>query len=277
MTWSKATGLALWLALLAGLLGGCERPAPPPAKVTAANSYLETIAVELLGPGEPVDGLAGPGMCPGHFDIRPSQIQRMRGCRVLLRFDFQRSLDDKLSPLADGGLRIVPVRPCGGLCVPDTYLAACREVAAALVAAGLLDQADASARLVGIETRLLDLSRRVRARLAEAGLSGRPVVASAHQEAFCLWLGLSVAGTFSGSDQAGTSELVQAFGAGQAAGAAVVVANRPEGRKAADALAERLAARVTVFDNFPSASGGAGSFDAMVEANVQALMAGEAK
>ena len=275
MTSRKATGFVLLLALLATLAGGCERPAAPPAKVAAANSYLEAIAVELLGPGVPVDGLAAPGMCPGHFDIRPSQVQRLRACRLLLRFDFQGALDNKLSSLSDEGLQIAQIQPSGGLAVPETYLAAAGQVAKALVEAGLLKQADADARLGGIEARLSDLPRRVRAQLAKANLIGSTVVTSAHQEAFCRWLGLNVAGTFSGADQASTSQLKQAFQAGKDSGATLVIANRPEGRKAADALADRLAARVAIFDNFPDTSTGPACFDAMVEANVRTLVTGK--
>jgi len=267
------TAMGALVSLAASMAGCGDESGPPPAQVAAANPYLEAIARELLGPAEPVLCLSGPGMCPGHFDIRPSQVARLRGCRLLLRFDFQASLDGKLSPLAEKGLRILPVRPSGGLCVPDTYLAAAGQVADGFAEAGLLSDGRARQRLADLETRLAACGRQVKKQLADAQLAGSPVIASQHQAGFCRWLALRVRATFSSSDQASVGELEQAVRAGKASAVRFVVANRPEGRKAADALADRLAARVVVFDNFPDTTAGGRSFEGLLRTNVKALLA----
>lgn len=266
-----ACGAVLCLAALTAGCGG--GPARPAARVAAANPYLESVVRELLGPDEPILCLAGPGMCPGHFDVRPSQVERLRGCRLLLRFDFQASLDRRLSPLADEGLEVLSVRTGEGLCLPETYLAAARQAGDALARAGLVDRADADRKLTALAARLDAAARRARQRVARANLAGTPVLASGHQAAFCRWLGLAVHGTFSGADQASVGELERAVRAGEDADVRFVVANRPEGRKAADALAGRLSAGVVVFGNFPDASAGQRTFDDLLAANVEALLA----
>jgi hypothetical protein len=118
------------------------------------------------------------------------------------------------------------------------------------------------------------LADRARGRIAQAGLDGEGVLASGHQRDFCEWLGLRVVGTFRGADVAGTGELQEAIRAGGKASVGHVVANRPEGRRVADALAGRLGARVVVFDNFPESGGEGSGFDALVRANVGRLIAG---
>jgi len=259
---------------LAALALGCgKQSAAPPAQVAAANPYLETIVHEVLGQAEPVLCLSGPGMCPGHFDVRPSQIDRLRSCRVLLRFDFQASLDAKLSPLVEEGLRVVPARPTGGLCIPDTYVSIARQVADGLVDAGLVRRDRALQKLADLEKRLAATGRQARKQVADAGLSGTTVLASGHQAGFCRWLGLGVSGAFSSSDRASVGELGQAVRAGEASAVRFVVANRPEGRNAADALADRLAATVVVFDNFPDTTAGHRNFEDLLRANVEALLA----
>jgi hypothetical protein len=50
-----------------------------------------------------------------------------------------------------------------------------------------------------------------------------------------------------------------------------IVANLPEGRQAADALADRFAAKVVVFGNFPDGQG-LDSFDRLVRDNVTLLV-----
>jgi hypothetical protein len=183
---------------------------------------------------------------------------------------FQDSLDMKLRRATDDGLRIAPVRVSGGLCVPATYLDACRQTADALVGAGLLDRTSADARLEEIAARMDGLAHRCRER-AEP-VSGVPVLASAHQRAFCEWLGLRVVGTFRGADTEGSGALQEAHDRGKAAGVRLVVANRPEGRRAADFLAGKLGADVVVLGNFPALDAGQERFDDLVEQNFARLI-----
>lgn len=261
----------LLLAALAAAPGGCgERSEAPPARVAATNTFLECAARDLLGADEPVLRLAGPGMCPGHYDVRPGQVRELRRCRVLLRLDFQASLDRKLSAAVEEGLRIVEVSPGGGLCEPESYLRACRRTSRALTDVGLLDDRTAGRRLDEIAARMDRLTERC---LGEArSLAGEPVVASVHQAAFCRRLGLEVVATFRGADTATVGEIEEAIRGGARAGARLIVANLPEGRAVADKLAERLGARVVVFGNFPAMEGEQTSFDALLEANVAALL-----
>lgn len=270
-----ATRLAS-LTLVALCCPGCDRRSSgePAALVAASNAYLESAVRDLLGDDRPVLALAEPGMCPGHFDIRPSQIERLRACRLLLRFDFQESLDRKLAELARGGLRIVPVVLEGGLCEPDTYRAACKQVADALVERGMLGREAADQRLIAVEQWMAGNTAWARQSITKAELQGRAVVTSEHQAAFCRFLGLDVVATFTGADTASVREIDAAIRKGKSA--KLVVANLPEGRGLADALAERLGAKVVVFGNFPDAASHHGRFDGLFRDNVGRLIAAAA-
>jgi zinc transport system substrate-binding protein len=251
---------------------GCRPSAPSHAQLATATSYLESAALDVLGEGTEVLRLAEPGTCPGHFDIRPSQAADLRRCRALLRFDFQSSLDRVLE--GDGTNRplVIAVTIKGGLCEPDNYLSACRRIADALVARGELEQTNAHAQLQAVAARLEALSREVTNRVAQAGLRGAPVIASVHQKDFCEWLGLKVVASFRAADTASVAEVSEAIGAGQLSEIKLVIANLPEGRRTADALAERLGARVAVFGNFPALEHGRVSFDDLLTGNVDALL-----
>jgi ABC-type Zn uptake system ZnuABC Zn-binding protein ZnuA len=101
------------------------------------------------------------------------------------------------------------------------------------------------------------------------------VLASGHQADFCRWLGLKMVAEISSADSSSIRDLDEALKAGEAAGVRIVVANEPEGRRAADALTERLHARVVVFANFPQPDKEA-AFDDLVRRNLAALLnAGE--
>ena len=264
----------LTLLLIALTTVGCHRSEEEARgpKIATTTSYLEGAARDLLGENLSVVRLAEPGTCPGHFDIRPSQVAELRQCRALLRFDFQKSLDAKLAGANTNQLRVAQVVLNGGMCRPDSYLLACRQIADHLVALDLFSRTNADTRLQAIAARLDALSQDVTNRVGRTSLTGSPVIASGHQRDFCEWLGLKVVTAFRPADTANISEIEEAINAGKLAQIKLVIANLPEGRRTADALAERLKARVVVFENFPGLRNGRVSFDAMLQANLGALL-----
>jgi len=260
--WRLAIVLTAMLAA-----GGCSRGRPSDSPdVAATSTYLHCAVADLLGESVEVMTLSGPGNCPGHFDITPDKAVRLRRCRVLLRFSFQQSLDQKVNPGGADGPRIVSVDIQNGLCEPAGYLSACRQVADAMVAAGLMDTAAAAKRLGEIERRVTAAGEQAKNKVA--ALAGRRVLASGHQAGFCRWLGLDVAATFSGEDD--PARIVRAISAGR--DVRLIIGNVPEGRVVADRLAGALDGRprVVMFDNFPSPQ--AGGFDAMLRSNVERLI-----
>lgn len=262
------------IALFAMLLG-CH---PPQAQfgnpqIATTTSYLEAAAYDLLGNDAPVLRLTEPGTCPGHFDMRPSQVRELQLCRALIRFDFQRSLDVKVARDNTSGPHVAEITLGGGLGRPESYLSACRQIANHLATLGLVARTDSETRLRLIAARLDALSHELTNRVSEAHLVGSPVISSRHQREFCEWLGLRVVATFRAADTSSIAEIEDAIDAGRLGQVKLVIANMPEGRRAADALAQRLKAQVVVFENFPPLQDGQVSFDAMLQTNVAALEA----
>ncbi len=280
-----------WL-LVCLILAGCSpTPAPstaPPKQasghddrpqaagsrpaIAVSNSYLGAAVQDLLGGDMPLLLLAEPGMCPGHFDLRPSQVQDLRACRLLMRFDFQRSLDARLEQAGGSGPRVVAVNVPSGLCVPDSYQAVCGHLAEALVADQRLSRAAADARLATVAERLHALNAWTKEEMERAALSGAAILSSGHQAEFCRYLGLNVVATFSAADTAQPSQIDGAVKTGEQAGVKLIVANLPEGRQLADALGDRLRAPVVVFGNFPEKLEPQ-AFEQLVRRNVTTLIA----
>ena len=242
-----------------------------PAPLAASSSYLAVAVRDLLGEAVELMLLAEPGMCPGHFDLRPSQVRQLRNCQALVRFDFQSSLDSRLAGEGTDGPAVVALKISGGMCEPRSYLSACRQLAESLVELQRLSRVDADQRLAAISERMDRLDTWSGQQIDAASLGGTPVLCSGHQAAFCRHLGLDVVATFSAADTAQPSQIDQAIKAGERAGVRLVIANLPEGRRLADALADRLAAQVVVFGNFPVGLDRQ-AFDELVFRNVTSLV-----
>lgn len=265
----KIYSLLILLLLLTGCHPEDKAAAVSHKRVAVTNTYLESAAKDLME----VDilSLSEPGTCPGSFDIRPSQVNDLQTCQALLRFDFQKGIDAKIG---HDGLKIVEIAEVGGLNEPATYLSTCREVAQAFVSLGWMERGQADARLSQIEARLKQKAEWAHTQIEQAKLASIPVITSVHQKAFCQWLGLKVTATFRAADAANVGEIEKAIAAGTTNSTKLIIANLPEGRRVADALGQRLSARVIVFENFPALKNGKVSFDQMMTANVESLIAG---
>ena len=239
--------------------------------VAVTNSYLQCIVRDLWGRDAGILCLAPPGMCPGHFDLSPAQVTQLAGCRMLLLFDFQQSVERTLGRLRDKGLKTHLVQVPAGLCIPETYLALCQQVSRVLAKeyperAGQFDQ-----RLSVIRDRLEKLGSELKARVLESEAASAKVLVSSHQAGFVRWLGLEPVATFVGSDVETVSNIDHCLK--RAAGQSIryIIANQQEGTALAEALAERLRATAVVFSNFPQPADDGAGFDQLLRDNVRRL------
>jgi ABC-type Zn uptake system ZnuABC Zn-binding protein ZnuA len=211
-------------------------------------------------------------MCPGHFDISPTQVLQLRNCRVLLLFDFQQSIEEQLARLRDRGLQMQRVEAPAGMCIPETYLATCRKVAQ--IQAGVYPEkaTQFEERLAAVERRLGMLATDLRASIAGSSVAAALVLVSYHQAKFAEWLGLQPVATFIGSDIETVAGIDQCLKKAAGKDIRFVIANRQEGTGLAEALAERLHAQAVVFSNFPQSCEGQDGFDRLVRDNVGLLL-----
>jgi len=240
-------------------------------EIAVTNSYLESAARELCDDAR-ILCLAPPGMCPGHFDLSPAQVRHLQGCRMLLLFDFQRQVEQRLTRLQENGLKVQLISTPPGLCLPEAYMATCEQVCQILCREYPQRQSEFQQRCSAMEGRLQKLAGELQGAVADSGAASTKVLVSNHQALFAEWLGLQPVATFVGSDIETAANIDHCIR--QAAGQDVrfVIANRQEGTALAEALADRLQARAVVFSNFPLTTAGAVTFDQLLRENVQRLV-----
>jgi zinc transport system substrate-binding protein len=274
----KRSSNARSVMLLAAMawVSGCQKSGPESRTqrcVAVTTSYLECAVTDLARGGVRVLRMLPPGGCPGHFDVTPGMIDKLRGSALLFRFDFQNPLDEKLTRLKDSGLTVIALSQCEGLCVPETYETGCQTICQAL-SRRWPDSADAyNARMAEVRRRLERLREVSRHRVQQAHLTGSKVLASEHQAAFCRWLGLEVVASLPRGEEARISQVLDSLHSAHAGHVKLVVANLQEGDRVARTFALRLGVPLVVFSNFPDMTGTQRTFDDLVRANVDALLA----
>lgn len=236
--------------------------------LAVTNTYLEAAVRDIMSERFLVVSLAGPGMCPGHFDLSPGQVEQLGRAGMLFRFDFQAGLDEGLSGVRSRGLKIQPIQAGEGMSCPSVYEKVCVQVCEALEAQYPEYSQHFNARLVTVRRRLAGLDKYA------GNFSGITAVCSNRQDAFAKWLGLEVCEVFGPVDEAGPRDIERCIQSGVEHNVQVVIANAQQGTSLAQKLAERLGVGLAVFNNFPVIQEDGESFDRMVEANAAALVSG---
>ncbi len=266
----RLTYLLLFLTAVIPL--GCKQDnSNKKPEIAVANSYLLCVVKDLCGNQTNIISLVPPGMCPGHFDIQPSQVQQLNKCKVLLLFDFQSRIGDALSRIQERGLNIYNIEVPEGLCLPETYLAIARSVADALSQDNPSRRVEFDRRLELIENRLSVLGSEIHTKMEQSGLKNAAVLVSGHQAVFAEWLSLEVIATFSGSDIETPTGINESLRKTKGKDIKLVIANQQEGTELAAALAQRLNAKMVAFSNFPLGQGDAPGFDSLLLENVSEL------
>ncbi|MBN2588970.1 MAG: zinc ABC transporter substrate-binding protein [Sedimentisphaerales bacterium] len=261
----------LTFTILTGVsLSGCTDKNSPTnqSEIAVTNSYLQCAVQDICGNTDEGFCLAPPGMCPGHFDISPSQVSQLSRCKMLLLFDFQSKVENTLSGLKEKGLKTVLIKSYPGMCIPQVYLDTCEEICNILSAEFPEKKDFFEQRLNLVRERIETLSTDIQTLIKDSGLSSMQIIASGHQSEFVNWLGLETVAKFSGSDSETPNNINNCLNAAKQNDVKFIIANKQEGTYLSDSLADRLNINTVIFSNFPDTTG----FDTLVQQNVNAII-----
>jgi zinc transport system substrate-binding protein len=231
------------LVLSLGAIGGEQ------VTLVVTTSMLEAAVHDYrpaLPKGLKIVRLIPPGSCPGHFDLSPRTVPVLRRARLVIRHDFQESLDGKLRKLGGESLRVYAVPTKGSLLVPANHTALSADLSEALAAIWPGHRKALQVQRDAVAAQLATMGKKAVARARP--WRGMPVLASAMQQGFCSWLGLSVVQTLPRPDDTSPRQLARLL----RSDAALVVGNLQSDAKGARSLAQRKGVPVAVLSNFPT-------------------------
>jgi len=268
--------ILLFLCAVCCTFTGCKNKGhEQQPEIAVANSYLHAVVTDLCGDQQQILSLVPPGMCPGHFDISPSQVSRLCNCKILLVFDFQQNIEKIIPRIKDRGLKVCKIMPSPGLCIPDTYFSIVKQVATALSEENPAKKTHYELRLREIEKRLESTSQEIVGRMEQSGLHNTNIIVSQHQTEFVKWLGLNPVSTFAGRDTVTPAQINLNLQKANQNQIELIIANKQEGTELAQALAQYLKVKLVVFSNFPLSSQQndmLAGFDDLVYGNVNNLL-----
>lgn len=245
----------------------------------AAGTTLVADIINDLGRGSMIATTIMPAAaCPGHTDLRASDLRRLHAAKAIVLHDWQAHLDAVMGPIrSDAALadKVRVVAAPGNWMVPQRQQAATQAVAQILAAidpphAGLYRER-ATARAEAVARVAENLAARA------APLKGLPVMADMQQKPLLAWFGCDVAAEYGRFEETGPERLARAVAAAKAAQVRLVADNLQSSGGSGKPLAEDLGAAYAVLSNFPGAFDNTPTWAATIAADLDRCLAALAR
>jgi zinc transport system substrate-binding protein len=265
----------LVLSLAVGtLLGGCTAKETSKLKVVTSTSLIAQIVERVGGDKVSVVNIIPPAQCPGHFDIKPGDIQKLADAKLFLIHNWQgEQFSDNLIASADNSdLTVVKVDLAGNWMTPPVQRDAADKIAAALTQ---VDPDHGAAYQKSADEYKSDVTAKeseIKVSLDKANLAAVNVLCDEQQADFIQWAGFNITATY-GRPETFTPQVVKDLvDKGREEGVTLVIDNMQTGGESGKSLAEELGAGHIVLSNFPGGYANTGTWEKAIDKNIELIL-----
>ncbi len=244
----SGTTLTRWLLFGVAVLG-CAQPKTKRIPVVASTALISTIVQAVGGDRFAVTTIAPAGLCPGHFDLKPSDVTAANNARLILSHGWEAWYPGLEKAIIPPRPRRVTLTTQDNWMIPDVQKRAAAEITALLME---LDSARADTYRLAAERYAVDVdSAAAAARTMLAGKTLPVVIAAEQQSPFVAWLGFRVVATYGRAEDFSAQEITRLARVAIDSGVKLIVDNLQSGPDAGKPLAEALKVKHVTLTNFP--------------------------
>lgn len=229
MSWRRL--LLLLLALI--ILAGCSD-----AKIVCTTTVLASIVEDLTG--EMCEVIASPTVCPAHYDIKPSDVEKVREADLIICHGIEPWVDELVKT---SGKNITVLKVPGPWNTPQLLREKYITIAEELEKFGYDVNLEKCLKSINkTESYLKEFAK-------EHGFVNTPVVCMQWQESFVKFLGFKVLATYPPPEMVSAKKYEEIIEKGK--GSKLVIDNLQSGTELGKKIANELGAVEVALSNFP--------------------------
>ncbi len=237
--------------------------------VVTSDTILSGMAGALLPPDRyRIEAILPPGQCPGHYDVKLSDIEKMQKAALVISF---RSLPFMEKAKTDTPRRLKIDNGGRNWMAPDSYIFGLDRLAQELIGVFPDERKEIEIRKEATVRHVREEARMLKNMALTAGISGSAVLSSSMQKEPLEWMGFRVVGVYGRPEALSVREVSRLLRLGKEKRIVAVVDNLQSGPDAGKSIAETLGKPHIVLNNFPSESGYLTTLRKNVEAVLKAL------
>ncbi|MCK5242079.1 zinc ABC transporter substrate-binding protein [bacterium] len=236
--------------------------------IVVTTSMLKCAAAEIVNHSSgdiEIVMILPPGACPGHFDLKPDILLKMRRAATVIRHGYQAELENKLKQLGADKVKLITVETPGSLVIPDNYEKLIDQITDVLCR----EYPDKKQELVNNKQTSLNKIKKIKKEIMEECYlwKDQPVIAAFHQKQFAVYLGLEVVGVLKRAEEMTPLDLKKLM----RTKAAMIIGNYQSGAESAKALSKRMNLPVAILSNFPDTQGYGQGYEKLVRGNIEKI------
>jgi zinc transport system substrate-binding protein len=250
--------------------------AQPSTDIMAGSSLIGNIIQDVAGDKMEARTLIPPGVCPGHYDVKPSDIEALANSKALFIHDYQEyfsNINDAVAAADNPSLNITVLNVTGNWMVPAVQAEAVDRIAQAL---GEIDPENAAyyqQRAADREQAILDHGDDVENELQDGGVEGVNVLCAEMQQGFVNWAGFNITATFGRPEDLSSADVNQLVTEANQAGVVLIIDNLQSGSATLGAAIEQDVDAIPVtISNFPGGLENTETWEKAIDKNVDLLL-----
>ena len=234
--------------------------------IITSTTMLEAVVANVAGDRARVSSIVPGGQCPGHFDLKPRQMEAIEQADLFIYHGYEAWLSE-VTQIIGQQTNTMGVNLEGSWMVPDIHIEAIHAVRDSLISIDPAGERSYEDNALSYENQVLRASR------AACGQLGRfhdtRVICSEMQSDFLTWVGFDVLATYGRTENLTPKTIEHLIETGRRHGAGLVVDNLQSGPGIGEQIAIEMDAVHVVLTNFPLKH----SYTEALEQNVELLRA----
>jgi len=221
--------------------------------IVTSDTLLSGMIASLLPPNRySIKAILPPGQCPGHYDVKLSDIEKMKKADLIVSFRGMPFMDK--AGVGGGGELLVDAGDRNWM-APDSYIYGLGILATELSKRFPEDKDEIMIRKENTVREVKAKANSLIAKIKGAAISEKAIIASSMQKEVLEWMGFRVVGEYGRPEAMSTREVVRLSKIGKNHHVILVVDNLQSGPDAGKGIAETLGVPHVVLTNFPSEKG----------------------
>ena len=264
--------------VIVSIMGGCAPAETSRLKVVTGTSLMAQIVERIGGDLVDVVNIIPPAQCPGHFDVKPSDIQKLAEADLFLLHGWQGEMfsQDLITSANNPNLTVVrldiPSNPQSNWMTPSVQQEATDRVAAALSQVDSKNSSIYQKLAAEYKDKIEAKGAEIKAGLAGENLSRINVICSGMQAAFVRWAGLNVVAIYGRPDSFTPQVVKDLVDKGKEENVTLIIENLQSGKDAGAGVAEELGCTRIILSNFPGGLDNTETWEKAIDRNIELIL-----
>jgi len=259
-------------------LGGCSPTDTEKLGVVTSTSLIAQIVERVGGDRVSVVNIIPPAQCPGHFDVKPGDIQNLATADLFLLHGWQgeKFSQDLIASADNPDLTVVSLdiqtTESDNWMVPSVQKEASDRITAALCQVDNQNAAAYQQQAADYSNAISAKEAELRDELDQVDLSAINVMCAEMQAGFISWTGLNVVASYGRPDSLTLQVVRELVDTGRTSGVTLIIDNLQSGQDAGAGIAEELGATRIILSNFPGGFDDTGTWEKAIDRNIQLIL-----